>query len=92
MEAKDGSVGFGFAGTYTQVVPHQLIEMTLSGRAAVVEFIRETFDAEETHSVDQQRQDWLAILNRFPGMLRHVEKIHANDAQYVAQSCELRSE
>ena len=26
MEAKDGSFGFDFAGTYTAVIPHQLIE------------------------------------------------------------------
>lgn len=73
MEAKDGSFGFDFAGTYTKVVPRQLIEMAFGGRVAVVEFIRkdggvvvrETFDAEETHSVEQQRQGWQAILNRF---------------------------
>jgi uncharacterized protein YndB with AHSA1/START domain len=80
MEAKDGSFGFDFAGTYTQVVPHRLIEMNFGGRTAVVEFIpqdqhvmvRETFDAEQTHSVEQQRQGWQAILDRFA---RHVEAL-----------------
>lgn len=79
MEAKDGSFGFDFAGTYSKVVPHQLIEMTFGGRVATVEFIvngesvviRETFDAEETHPVERQRQGWQAILDRFA---RHVEK------------------
>ena len=78
MEAKDGSFGFDFAGTYTKIIPHRLIEMEFGGRTAVVEFIpkdkcvqvRETFDAEETHSTEQQRQGWQAILNRFA---RHVE-------------------
>jgi uncharacterized protein YndB with AHSA1/START domain len=78
MEAKDGSFGFDFAGVYTQIVPHQVIGMQFGTRTAVVDFIpqsgsvlvRETFDAEETHSVDQQRQGWQAILNRFA---RHVE-------------------
>jgi len=78
MEAKDGSFGFDFAGTYTQVIPCSLIAMEFGGRAAVVEFIpqagsvvvRETFDAEETHSLDQQRQGWQAILTRFA---RYVE-------------------
>lgn len=78
MEAKDGSFGFDFAGTYTKIVPHQLIEITFGGRAAVIEFItqgggvlvRESFDAEESHSIEQQRQGWQAILNRFA---RHVE-------------------
>jgi uncharacterized protein YndB with AHSA1/START domain len=77
MEAKDGSFGFDFAGTYTKVVPHSLIEMEFGSRKAVVEFlsegpkvvVRETFDAEETHSVEQQRQGWQAILDRFA---RHV--------------------
>jgi uncharacterized protein YndB with AHSA1/START domain len=78
MEAKDGSFGFDFAGTYSKVVPHQLIEMTFGGRVATVEFIakggniviRETFDSEGTHPIEQQRQGWQAILDRFA---RHVE-------------------
>jgi len=78
MEAKDGSFGFDFAGTYTQVVPHQLIVAQFGPRSMKVEFIaqaqgvlvRETFDAEETHSIEQQQQGWQAILNNFA---RHVE-------------------
>jgi uncharacterized protein YndB with AHSA1/START domain len=78
MEAKDGSFGFDFAGTYTRIVPLQSIEMTFGGRVALVEFVRkdagivvrETFDAEETHPVERQRQGWQAILDRFA---RHVE-------------------
>ena len=78
MEARDGSFGFDFAGTYTRVIPHQLIEMAFGDRTAVVEFIREaggitvreTFDSEDTHSIDQQRQGWQAILDHFA---RHVE-------------------
>lgn len=26
MEAKDGSMGFDFAGTYTKIIPHERIE------------------------------------------------------------------
>lgn len=78
MEAKDGSFGFDFAGTYTRVVPLQLIEFTFGTRVALIEFVstdggilvRETFDAEETHPVERQRQGWQAILDRFA---RHVE-------------------
>ena len=78
MEAKDGSFGFDFAGTYTNLVPHRLIEFQFGTRSAVVEFIptgggvvvRETFDAEETHPIERQREGWQAILNRFA---RHVE-------------------
>ena len=39
MEAKDGSMGFDFAGTYTKVVEHRLIESTFGGRVLMVEFI-----------------------------------------------------
>jgi uncharacterized protein YndB with AHSA1/START domain len=78
MEAKDGSMGFDFAGTYTNVVKHQLIESSFGDRALRVEFeagtggvtVRETFDAESTHSVEQQRSGWQAILDNFA---RHVE-------------------
>lgn len=79
MEAKDGSMGFDFAGTYTKIVPRQLIEYALGDkRTVVVEFIsldgsvtvRETFDAESTHSAEQQRHGWQAILNNFA---RHTE-------------------
>lgn len=79
MEAKDGSMGFDFAGTYTQVVPHQLIECSFGDRTLRVEFaagangvtVRETFDAEATHSVEEQRQGWQAILDKFA---QHVER------------------
>lgn len=53
MEAKDGSVGFDFAGTYTKVQEHRLIEASFGDRVLRVEFdadpdgvtVRETFDA-----------------------------------------------
>lgn len=73
MEAKDGSMGFDFAGTYTKVVPHQRIEYAFGDRTAQVEFaegpagvkVRVTFDAETTHPVEQQRGGWQAILDNF---------------------------
>lgn len=73
MEAKDGSMGFDFAGTYTRVEPYQRIECVFGERVLVVEFlasdggvrVRETFDAETTHSIAQQREGWQAILDRF---------------------------
>jgi uncharacterized protein YndB with AHSA1/START domain len=78
MEAKDGSMGFDFAGTYTKVEKHKLIEYSFGERKAQVEFsdapkgvrVRVTFDSESTHSVEQQRDGWQAILNNFA---RHVE-------------------
>ena len=73
MEAKDGSMGFDFAGTYTKIIEHELIESSFGDRVLLVEFlngqdgvtVRETFDAETTHSVEQQRGGWEAILNNF---------------------------
>ena len=78
MEAKDGSFGFDFEGTYTNVVPNSLLEYTFGDRKGRVEFnegdggvtVRVSFDSEETHSVEQQREGWQSILNRFQ---RHVE-------------------
>ena len=78
MEAKDGSFGFDFAGTYTKIVEHKLIEYSFGDRKAQVEFIpdpkgvvvRVTFDSEETHSIEQQQSGWQAILDNFA---RHVE-------------------
>jgi uncharacterized protein YndB with AHSA1/START domain len=78
MEAKDGSFGFDFAGQYTKVVPQELLEYTFGGRIGVVEFadgpsgvtVRVRFDSEPTHSEEQQRSGWQAILDNFA---RHVE-------------------
>ncbi len=78
MEAKDGSFGFDFAGEYTKVVRHELIEYTFGHRAAVVQFAQQaagvlvtvTFDGEQTHSEEQQRSGWQAILDSFA---RHVK-------------------
>jgi uncharacterized protein YndB with AHSA1/START domain len=78
MEAKDGSMGFDFAGTYTKIIVNELIECSFGERTLQVEFfegtggvtVRETFDAESTHSIDQQREGWQAILNNFA---QHVE-------------------
>lgn len=73
MEAKDGSFGFDFAGTYTKVAPPELLEFSFGERTASVEFantdkgvrVRIAFDPETTHSIEQQQQGWQAILNNF---------------------------
>jgi uncharacterized protein YndB with AHSA1/START domain len=79
MEARDGSEGFDFEGTYTRVVPHKTIEYRMSdGREVRVEFVgraggvhvKETFDAESENSPELQQQGWQAILDNFA---RHVE-------------------
>ena len=81
MEAKDGSFGFDFAGTYTNVVTNNLLEYSFGERTARVDYtqvpdgvnVKVTFDAEETHSIEQQQGGWQAILNNFK---RHVENYH----------------
>jgi uncharacterized protein YndB with AHSA1/START domain len=74
MEAKDGSEGFDFDGTYTRVVPKSAIDYRMSdGREVSVEFVeapggvivRETFDAESENTPELQRQGWQAILDNF---------------------------
>lgn len=84
MEAKDGSFGFDFEGEYTKVVPRQRLEYIFGDRTGVVEFaegasgvtVTVTFEIESTHSADQQRTGWQAILDNFS---RHVE--HLNGAR-----------
>jgi len=78
MEAKDGSFGFDFAGTYTAVEPMRLIAYDFGDRKAEVTFaeredgiaVRVIFDAEDEHPADMQRDGWQAILDNFA---RHVE-------------------
>lgn len=74
MEAKDGSVGFDFGGTYTNVVPPTLLESVMGdGRTISVNFeeqggnthVTETFQAENQNSMEMQRQGWQAILENF---------------------------
>jgi len=79
MEAKDGSMGFDFAGTYTRVEAPHLIEYRFGEREAQLRFsegpggvsVRVSFDAEPTHSVEQQQGGWQAILESFR---RYVER------------------
>jgi uncharacterized protein YndB with AHSA1/START domain len=78
MEAKDGSRGFGFAGTYTTIESHKLIEYDFGDRHAKVEFapgqdgvhVGVTFEAETEVPIEQQRAGWQSILDNFK---RHVE-------------------
>ncbi len=77
MEAKDGSVGFDFAGLYTRVEPMTLLEYEFGGRLALIEFepsgtgtrVRVSFDPETENPVEMQRDGWQSILDNFA---RHV--------------------
>jgi uncharacterized protein YndB with AHSA1/START domain len=74
MEARNGKVGFDFEGTYETVIKYVLIVYSIAdGRKVKIYFsgegsetnIVETFDAESTHTADQQRAGWQAILDNF---------------------------
>jgi uncharacterized protein YndB with AHSA1/START domain len=78
MEAKDGSFGFDFEGTYTKIVTHQVLEYNFGDRTASIEFlpqqdgvlVRVAFDPEYENPIEMQRGGWQAILANFA---RYVE-------------------
>lgn len=81
MEAKDGSVGFDFEGTYTNVIPNEVLEYVLAdGRPVQVKFeqtgnairLSERFQAEEVNALELQKQGWQSILTNFK---HHAENI-----------------
>lgn len=73
MEAKDGSMGFDFAGTYTEVIPHEKIVYQFGERTAEITFeqqtnavlVKITFDPESQYPLEQQQAGWQAILDNF---------------------------
>ncbi len=74
MEAKDGSFGFDFGGTYDAVKENEYLEYTIGdGRKVKISFIPqgtstkvvENFEAETTNSVELQRTAWQSILDNF---------------------------
>ena len=74
MEAKDGSMGFDFGGTYDEVKINELISYTLDdARKVSVTFstigtetqIIESFEAEDQNPIGMQREGWQAILDNF---------------------------
>ena len=73
MEARDGSFGFDFTATYTEIHPGNTFTYEFWGRFATVRF-REangqteviiTFDPETENPVELQRDGWQAILDNF---------------------------
>lgn len=82
MEAKDGSEGFDFEGTYTTVDTHKRIAYTMNdGRTAETTFkalgedvvVTTVFDAEEENSAEMQRTGWQAILDNFKAYVEGLE-------------------
>ena len=74
MEAKDGSAGFDFEGTFTLVSAPEKLEYKLDDdRKVSVVFeevpegtrITETFDPENIHPAELQKAGWQAILDNY---------------------------
>ncbi len=74
MEARDGSLGFDFGGTYDKVDLNKTIEYTMDDdRKVKVIFenqtgqivVTETFEAEAENSLELQQTGWQAILDNF---------------------------
>ncbi|MBN9338415.1 MAG: SRPBCC family protein [Chryseobacterium sp.] len=75
MQAKDGSFGFDFIGTYNEVKENELIKYQMEdGREVEVIFERlsddktkvtENFEPENQNPLEFQKDGWQAILNNF---------------------------
>jgi uncharacterized protein YndB with AHSA1/START domain len=74
MEAKDGSFGFDFEGIFDEVIINDSIAYHLADdRKVKIKFtslgnatkVTETFDAENTNSIELQKNGWQSILNNF---------------------------
>ena len=83
MEAKDGSTGFDFEGTFLQVKEPFLLEYRMDdGREALITFesspdgtlVSETFDPEDIHPPEMQKQGWQAIMDNF---IRYTEQLQS---------------
>lgn len=85
MEARDGSSGFDFSGTYVDVVPPSRLAYVMDGEDhrhvdvtfAAVEantVVTIEFDPESENSIEMQRSGWQSILNNFA---RYAESLAA---------------
>src|SRR5690606_6105362 len=85
MEAKDGSFGFDFEGTYTTIEPFKHIAYIMpDGRQVNIEFrskgdttkVITTFDPEEENPIDMQREGWQSILDNYKN---YVERVYGSN-------------
>ena len=73
MEARDGSFGFDFEATYTDVAIGESITYEFGGRYATISFagadgqvtVTVTFIPETQNPIELQRNGWQAILDNF---------------------------
>ncbi|MFP8777591.1 SRPBCC domain-containing protein [Hydrogenophaga sp. RWCD_12] len=74
MEARDGSMGFDFEGTYTEVVPMERLVYAMGDERQVVATFKEAgglteltvrFTPDSTFPAEYQVGGWQAILNNY---------------------------
>jgi uncharacterized protein YndB with AHSA1/START domain len=74
MEAKDGSMGFDFSGTYTEIIDKKSIVYVLDDDRKVITtfeeennevYLKQTFEVEDELSAEMQKRGWQAIINQF---------------------------
>jgi uncharacterized protein YndB with AHSA1/START domain len=74
MEARDGSYGFDFTGTYEEVTEPHLVSLRLDdGRLSRTTFdevgggtlVTTTFDPDQETPIEMQQQGWQAILDNY---------------------------
>lgn len=82
MEARDGTMGFDFAGTYARVENARCLELVLDdGRKVLTKFeatgdgttVTTRFDVDAGVPADMQREGWQAILDNYAAY------VHARD-------------
>jgi len=81
MEAKDGSAGFDFTGTYDEIKLNELIAYTIEGGRKVrivfaplgnYTLVTESFEPENENSEEMQKNGWQSILDNFK---KYVESL-----------------
>lgn len=93
MEAKNGSAGFDFEGTYTAIEPYKKIEYVIFGddeRKVEISFlpegggykIIERFEIEKINPPEMQKNGWQAILNNFKKYVEEMERTREEQEKY----------
>jgi uncharacterized protein YndB with AHSA1/START domain len=81
MEAKEGSAGFDYGGTYDKIVNHKHIEHTGNdGRRAIIKFISdgdtvcisETFDPDKETPIELQKEFCQGVLCNFKKFIKNA--------------------
>lgn len=80
MEARDGSAGFDFTGTYNEVKKNEVLAYAIEdGREVIVTFTKSgantkitvQFEPENENPIEMQQSGWQAILDNFKRYVEH---------------------